>query len=94
MRLPLDELAAAGVDPACLARPPWPPALAAVLRARHSALLAQLAAAVASVPRTAQPALRPLLVWAALAARADHGALDGWRAWRAARRAGAGRFEL
>ena len=97
LRLPLDELAAAGVDPACLARPPWPPALAAVLRARHSALLAQLAAAVASVPRTAQPALRPLLVWAALAARAaraDHGALDGWRAWRAARRAGAGRFEL
>lgn len=111
LRLPLDELAAAGVDPARLAQPPpWPPALAALLRKRHAGLRAELAAAVASLPRTAQPALCPLLVWAvlvktasrraerrlpaALAARDDHGALDGWRAWRAARRATAERFRL
>lgn len=110
LRLPLDELAAAGVDPACLADPPRPDALLVLLRARHAQLRAALAAAVARLPRTAQPALRALLVWATLtsaaslraerrlpgvlAARDDHGALDGWRAWRAARRAGAGQFEL
>ena len=110
LRLPLDELAAAGVDPARLAEPPWCDALSALLRARHAQLRTGLAAAVASLPRTAQPALRALLVWAALtsvashraerrlprapAARDDHGALDGWLAWRAARRADAGQFEL
>ena len=110
LRLPLDELAAAGVDAARLAQPPWSPALAALLRTRHAGLRAELAAAVARLPRAAQPDLRPLLVWAALtdtasrravrrlpgalAAGDDHGALDGWRAWRAARRAGAGRFGL
>jgi hypothetical protein len=30
----------------------------------------------------------------ALAAGDDHGVLDGWRAWRAARQAGGERFEL
>ncbi len=110
LRLPLDELAAAGVDPPRLADPPWPAALVALLRTRHARLRTALAAAVASLPRAAQPALRALLVWAALtngasrraerrlpaalATRDDHGALDGWRAWRAARRAAAGRFEL
>jgi phytoene synthase len=110
LRLPLDELATAGVDPARLAQPPWPPALAALLRTRHAGLRAELAAALATLPRAAQPGLRPLLVWAALtdtasrravrrlpgalAARDDHGSLDGWRAWRAARRAGTGRFGL
>src|SRR5579863_5556490 len=110
LRLPLDELAAARVDPARLAEPPWPPALASLLRARYAGLRAELAGAAAALPRAAQPALRPLLVWAVLAnaaarraqrrlpgARArrdDHALLDGWRAWRAARRAGAGQFEL
>jgi phytoene synthase len=110
LRLPLDELAAARVDPGQLADPPWPAALVALLRARHARLRTELAAAVASLPRTAQPVLRALFVWAALTdgasrraerrlpgaptARDDHGALDGWRAWRAARRADAGRFEL
>jgi phytoene/squalene synthetase len=110
LRLPLDELAAAQLDPACLARPPWPAALAALVGARHQALRTELAAAVARLPRSAQPALRPLLVWAALASaasrraerrlpgahseREDHGLLDGWRAWRAARQASGGRFGL
>jgi phytoene synthase len=110
LRLPLDELAAAGVDPASLAKLPWPAALAARLRARHGELRAELAAAVSALPAAAQPPLRALLVWAALAAagsrraerrlprwlagRDDRGLLDGWRAWRAARQAGAGRFAL
>ncbi|HUL47706.1 MAG TPA: squalene/phytoene synthase family protein [Steroidobacteraceae bacterium] len=110
LRLPLDELAAAQVDPAALAKPPWPAALAALVSARHGALRAELATAVARLPREAQPPLRTLLVWAALASAAsrraerrlpgahpgrdDHGVLDGWRAWRAARQAGGGRFRL
>jgi hypothetical protein len=73
-------------------------------------LRAELAAAVSALPAAAQPPLRALLVWAALAAagsrraerrlprwlagRDDRGLLDGWRAWRAARQAGAGRFAL
>jgi phytoene synthase len=108
LRLPLDELAAAGVDPAGLALPPWPAPLAALLSTRQQALRAELAAAAAGLPRAAQPALRALLVWAALAgatsrraerrlpqapaAADDHAVLDGWRAWRAARQAGSGRF--
>lgn len=109
LRLPLDELAAAGVDPQHLA-PPWAPALSERLRARHAQLRDELAAAVRALPSSGQAPLRPLLVWAALvhaksrrAARRlpaappggdHHGALDGWRAWRAARAAGAGRFAL
>jgi phytoene synthase len=110
LRLPLDELAAAPADPGCLARPPWPAALAELVRARHAALRIALAAAVRALPGAAQPALRAPLVWAAIAAaesrRAerrlpqappegdDHGLLGGWRAWRAARRASRGRFAL
>jgi 15-cis-phytoene synthase len=109
VRLPLDELATAQVDPERL-EPPWPPALSVRLAERHGELRAQLAAAVRALPRSAQAPLRPLLVWAALAhlesqravrrlpqaagARDPHGPLDGWRAWRAARRAGAGRLAL
>src|SRR5215472_4756634 len=58
LRLPLDELAAARVDPSRLAQPPWPEALAALVGARHQALRAALAATVAGLPREAQPALR------------------------------------
>jgi len=110
LRLPLDELAAAQVDPSALANPPWPAALAVLVTSRHSALRGELAAAVARLPREAQPALRALLVWAALTSVAlrraerrlprahsggdDHGVLDGWRAWRAARQAAGGRFGL
>jgi 15-cis-phytoene synthase len=71
LRLPLDELAAARVDPSRLAVPPWPAALAALVGARHQALRTELAAAVARLPRAAQPALRALMVWAALASAAS-----------------------
>jgi 15-cis-phytoene synthase len=110
VRLPLDELARAGVGTADLARPPWDPPLAALVRARHLELRAALAAAVRAVAPGAQAALRGLMVWAAIAsvrsrrterrlpsapAAGDHHApLDGLRAWRAARRAAAGRLAL
>src|SRR5215472_5858181 len=110
LRLPLDELAAVRVDPSRLAQPPWPTALAALVSARHQALRAGLGAAVAGLAREAQPALRALLVWAALtsaasrraerrapqavSAKDDGGLLDGWRAWRAARRAAGGQLRL
>jgi phytoene synthase len=110
LRLPLDELGAAGMDAASLPPPPWPPALAALLRARHRQLRAELAARVAALAPAAQPPLRALLVWAVLAhlgsRRAErrlpqalpsgdhHAPLDGWRAWRAARRADSGRLAL
>jgi len=67
LRLPLDELAALGVAPDALARPPWPPALCERLRERHHELRGALAAGCAllrSPPQRA--ALRGVLVWAAL----------------------------
>jgi 15-cis-phytoene synthase len=106
LRLPLDELARAGVAPESLARPPWSAALAQLIGARHRELRRALAAGADALE---QPALRGLLVWAALAceysrraARAlpaasaslERAALDGWRAWRSARRAAAGRLRL
>jgi 15-cis-phytoene synthase len=110
IRVPLDELESLGATPENLARPPWPPALAELLRGRHAALRARLAAGVASLAPNAQPPLRGVIAWAALAARdsaraaqrlpqghltGEHRAvLDGWRAWRTARRAAAGRARL
>jgi 15-cis-phytoene synthase len=110
VRLPLDELARAGLDPAGLAYPPWPAGLVALLQRRHAGARSALAAALADLGPDCQPPLRGLLVWAALAARASeraqrhlphaasardyHSALDGWHAWRAARRAEAGRLRL
>jgi len=110
LRLPLDELEEAGVAPQAIATPPWPPALADVLRARHRALREQLAAAVASLGADAQRHARGLLVWAALAHQASSraqralplppaasiatAAAANWRAWRAARAAGSGRLAL
>jgi phytoene synthase len=110
LRLPLDELAAAGVAAQEFPPPPWAAALAARLAERHQELRAQLARIVRALPPSAQSALRPLLVWAALAhldsrraerrlpqappASDHHAPLDGWRAWRAARRADAGRLAL
>ena len=107
LRLPLEELARAGIPPEALARAPWSTTLAALLHERHHALRGALAASVSALGPASQTALRGLLVWAAVAAshsrraqallpRAlatrDHRApLDGWRAWRAARRADAGR---
>jgi 15-cis-phytoene synthase len=110
IRLPLDELDGAGATTAELAQPPWPPALVDLLRERHRQLRAALAARVSALAPAGQPPLRGLIVWAAVAAahsaRATHdlpGAhrardsqrwFDGWRAWRTARRADAGRCRL
>jgi len=110
IRLPLDELATLEVSPEELARPPWPAPLVSRLRERHRELRAALAASVAALAPAEQPSLRGVIVWAALAAqhsryaeqrlpdaslgREDHRPLDGWRAWRIARRAQAGRGRL
>lgn len=110
MRIPLDELDQAAVAPQSLAAPPWPQALATLLRARHRDLRQQLAAAVAGLAPPLQESARGLLVWAALAwqtsRRAERAlphaagasiagaAAANWRAWRAARAASAGRLRL
>jgi phytoene synthase len=102
LRVPLDELGRAQTPPESLAQPPWPAALAELVRHRHRELRAALGAALEALPRTARPTLRGLIVWAAITcaasaraekrlprestARDDHAPLDGWRAWRAARR--------
>jgi 15-cis-phytoene synthase len=106
VRVPLDDLARSGCTPEALTRPPYPQALAALLAVRHRELRAALATAVAALPVPLQQQLRGVLVWVALtrqhslaAERAlpaaalschHHTPLDGWRAWRAARRATAG----
>ena len=110
VRAPLDELEAAGLSAEHLARSPWEAPLASFVRALHQRGRRALAAAANAVPAAQQPALRGLLVWADLAHRrslriaaalpgplpaSDHHApLDGWRAWRAARRADRARFSL
>ncbi len=67
LRLPLDELAAIGVEPTAVAQPPWPAALCERLRQRHRELRDALVAACALLRSPAQRAtLRGLLVWAAL----------------------------
>ena len=106
LRLPLEALAQAQVAPDQLAQPPWPPPLAQLLRTRHRQLRAALASHGAALLPAQRRLLRGFLVWAALVAAysqraeallpqapAPHGPqhfLDGWRAWRAARRAAAG----
>ncbi len=110
LRLPLAELAQAQVSPQEPAQWPWRTPLAALVRTRHGQARAGLAHAVAALAPEEQPALAGLLVWAALAtahsqrllaalpyARGPgdhHAVLDGWRAWRAARRAARGRLRL
>ncbi len=107
LRVPLDELERARLSPEAVARPPWPAALAELLQRRHRELRAALGAALESFPPEVRLALRGLIVWATLAcaasARAEkrlprasgprdhHAPLDGWRAWRAARRVDAQR---
>ena len=106
IRLNLDELEHAKLRPEEIPRLPWSAALSAFVAGRQQQARAALAASVAALPPDAQPGLRGLLVWAALLHRrarglpnatpaGDHHApLDGWRAWRAARRADAGRLAL
>jgi phytoene/squalene synthetase len=108
LRVPLDELRCAQVRPESLAQPPWPPSLAQLLRARHRELRAALGGALDALPPGTYRALRGLIVWATMSctasARAEarlpgasgprdhHAPLDGWRAWRAARRVDTGRM--
>jgi 15-cis-phytoene synthase len=101
LRLPLDELAAIGVEPAALAQPPWPAALCERLRQRHREVRDALASGCALLRSPAQrAALRGLLVWAALlhqhSRRAEAALPTVWRrgrwdglsdAWRAWRTA-------
>lgn len=110
LRIPLDELEQAHVAPDALATPPWPPALAQILRGRHQALRQQLAAAVTGLAPEIQRSARGLLVWAALAWQASlraeralphaaaaslpSAAAANWRAWRAARAAARGCLRL
>jgi 15-cis-phytoene synthase len=101
LRLPLDELDAAQVGSAQLLQPPWPPSLAALLHARHTALRGALQAQLSALAPAARAPLRGVIVWAAIAAghsaraqrllpdasaaRDARRLSDGWRAWRAAR---------
>jgi phytoene/squalene synthetase len=109
LRVPLDELDRAKVDPGVLAKPPWPNAVVEIVRARHRSLRVEIARTLADVDNEQQPALRGLLVWAALAGRwserAEHALpdrvhpgrfdaiTDAWFAWRVARKATIGRHK-
>jgi phytoene synthase len=110
LRIPLDEIEHAAVNPSALAKPPWPAAMSQLLRERHQQLRAELARNLGTLNRQEQLALRGLLVWiwlASLSSRRAEAALpdslrprrfdaiaDAWFAWSAARRATAGRFRL
>lgn len=110
VRVPLDELDRLGVEPNALAKLPWLAPVAALLKERHEALRATVATSLAALPRDEQATLRGLLVWATLASRLSERAqralpnailprrydslADGWQAWRAARRAAAGKLRL
>ncbi|MGH8150712.1 MAG: squalene/phytoene synthase family protein [Steroidobacteraceae bacterium] len=110
LRLPLDELERDGIEPHALACPPWPAALCRLLQRRQRSSRAALARSVAELPPSRQPALRGLLVWAAVAhhrsLRAERALPRSWEAsgtsrlaevgigWRAARLAGRCQFQL
>ena len=110
LRVPLDELESAKADPGALAKPPWPAAVAELLRARHESLRDEITRTLGEVDRVQQPDLRGVLVWAALVRRASQrteralpdrlrpgrfdAVADAWFAWRIARRATIGRFRL
>ncbi|HKT71745.1 MAG TPA: squalene/phytoene synthase family protein [Steroidobacteraceae bacterium] len=108
LRLPLDELACRDIDPLSAATPTeWPDSLASLLSERRRTLRALLAKSAAALEIGEQTQLRGLLVWCALAWRrsqhdprrgAERGRLeslrDAWSAWRAARGAQSGRFQL
>lgn len=72
LRLPLDELERIGVEPSTLASRDWPPELRMHVAARHRAARNMVADSFARLPPAHQPALRGLIVWAALAVRASH----------------------
>ena len=110
LRVPLDELDRAKVQPTALAKPPWPESVAEILRARHKALRAEIATTLAQLGSEQQPEVRGLLVWVALTWRSSLRAeralpdrlrpgrldavSDSWLAWRVARKAAIGKFSL
>lgn len=110
IRLPLDELENAKADTHSLASPPWPEAIASLIRDRLTSLRNSIARTVADLSREQQQALRGLLVWVALSWRTAQrieqalpnqlqparfdAVRDAWFAWRMARRATVGRFRL
>ena len=103
LRLPLDELQRADLDPEGLAKPPWPEGLVRLVRERHLSLRETLHSQLRGVPHDDRNAIRGVLVWAALvcqhSSRAERALpdiaqprrrdllADAWCAWRAARRA-------
>jgi phytoene synthase len=110
LRVPLDELESAKVDPGVLAKPPWPTAVVKLLHARHESLRYEITRALTDLDRAQQPGLRGLLVWAELARRSSQrtehalpnhlrprrfdAVADAWSAWRIARRATIGQCRL
>jgi DNA recombination protein RmuC len=104
LRIPLDELARAAIDPGLAAKPPWPDALAGLIRERLVTLRATVASNYGAPAPTDAASLRGLFVWARLAHRLASrveralpmpvraGRTDtlaeSWHAWRAARSAG------
>jgi 15-cis-phytoene synthase len=110
IRLPLNELQNAKADTSSLACPPWPEAIASLMRDRLRSLRDDIERNVADASREQQQALRGLLVWVALSWRTAQrveqalpnqlqpvrfdAVRDAWFAWRIARRATVGRFQL
>ncbi len=110
LRMPLDELDRAGVDPESLSAIPASPSLAALIGERHEALRSILTDTIGQMERSTQPALRGLLVWVAItwrhsryiqsalpdvyAPRRFDGLANAWHAWRAARHAMAGAMRI
>jgi phytoene synthase len=110
LRLPLEELARTGIDSRAFAQATLDAAAAALVRTEIERARRELARAIAALQAHEQASLRALLVWAgvtALQARrvlhdlprlalpGEHRALlDGWHAWRIARRAAQGRYVL
>ena len=92
LRLPLDELQAAGVDPEALAATPCPPTLIMLLRERHRELRARLRALLEGITDPGQRlALRGLIVWVRLTLRrSEQVAAALPAAWRPSRASGLG----
>jgi len=108
LRIPLDELTAADTPPESVAATPWRRSMADLVRTRHQTLRAQISR-LTRLPDGEQLVLRGLLVWVAIACRRSrlaqralpdvpgpgaYGFATAWSAWRAARKATTGSFEL
>ena len=110
LRVPLDELERAGVQPDSLGERPHSPQLTRLLAERHAALRSILAQSITSLASGTQPVLRGLLVWAATTWRRSQqlqralpsapvprrreALADAWHAWRTARHAMEGKLRL